>query len=442
MRRHYTVALWIVMSLIVSIANQAFAADLDNMSTDDMITYIRQLESENNDLKAQLGAAGTNLSLSESQSGTVASTDVQAADEKDVEFKKPESGESELKVNTLYQDSLSSGEDENWYLFNLSAPGYIYLTFGHDLIEDDSAFWRTTFCFSDKTEITWVDHTGRTTEDSSMKIGLPAGSYYMKVIPGYRYSEKNYTFSIHYSAASDWELEFNNEITQANIIPVNQEIHGTLHNGEDADWYQFSREKEGFIKLHFLHDYIEDGDSYWFITLYNQDKQELTSYDIPGNKVDSWTGSVGLPAGTGYIKVITHRDYSGADYSIMVQDTPSEEWEKEFNDSYDTATPYTLGNYMNGSICRTNDKDWYKVNIEQSGLLILSFHNEYIENGANYWRAVIFDPTMNEMASYHFSGDAVDTSTEPIEFPAGDCYIKVECSSDYSNADYSFSLHG
>ena len=60
MRRHYTVALWIVMSLIVSIVNQAFAADLDNMSTDDMITYIRQLESENNDLKAQLGAAGTN----------------------------------------------------------------------------------------------------------------------------------------------------------------------------------------------------------------------------------------------------------------------------------------------------------------------------------------------------------------------------------------------
>ena len=100
MRRHYTVALWIVMSLIVSIVNQAFAADLDNMSTDDMITYIRQLESENNDLKAQLGAAGTNPSLSESQSGTVASTDVQAADEKDVEFKKPESGESELKVNT------------------------------------------------------------------------------------------------------------------------------------------------------------------------------------------------------------------------------------------------------------------------------------------------------------------------------------------------------
>lgn len=441
MRRHYTVALWIVMSLIVSIANQAFAADLDNMSTDDMITYIRQLESENNDLKAQLGAAGTNPSLSESQSSTVASTDVQVADEKDVEFKKPESGESELKVNTLYQDSLSSGEDENWYLFNLSAPGYIYLTFGHDLIEDDSAFWRTTFCFSDKTEITWVDHTGRTTEDSSMKIGLPAGSYYMKVIPWYGYSEKNYTFSIHYSAASDWELEFNNEITQANIIPVNQEIHGTLYNGEDADWYRFSREKEGFIKLHFLHDYIEDGGKYWLITLYNQDMQELTSYNIQGNKVDSWTGSVGLPAGTGYIKVNRNGGYSGADYTIMVQDTPSEEWEKEFNDSYDTAMPYTLGNTMNGSICRDNDRDWFKVNIEQPGLLILSFHNEYIEGGGNYWSATVFDPSMNEMASYTFSGDAVDTSTEPIEYPAGDCYIKVE-KYYYSNADYSFSIHG
>ena len=352
------------------------------------------------------------------------------------EFNDSYSTADAINVNSYYYGSMRNDNDADWYKFSLSNAGSVSLSFAHNYIESSSTYWKIDLYNSSQSYLVTYDFYGNVTSDTTGKIGLPAGTYYLKIYD-YRYSNINYNFKINYSSSSYWEKEFNDSYSTADTINVNTKYYGTTRHDNDVDWYKFSISKSGPVSLTFSHDYIESGSTYWKVELYNSSQSYLVTYSFYGNTTSATTGKIGLPAGTYYLKIYDYY-YSDMDYNINVNYFSSTAWEKEFNDSYSTAENISLNVTRYGTMRHDNDVDWYKFKLTSSGMQMLYFNHDYIASGRTYWKLYLYDSSMAQIAEYSYYGDTT-SSKERLNLSAGTYYIKIT-DYDYSDATYNFKI--
>ena len=227
---------------------------------------------------------------------------------------------SVISVNATYTGSIMKYSDVDWYKFKISSPGYISLKFGHDYVEESGNYWEAYLYNPEMNCLNYYYYQGNNTSATGENIGVPAGTYYIKVQKGGSgYKEVNYNVKINYTASSVWEKEFNDDYNSANTISINKTYYGSIMKYSDVDWYKFKVSKTDSVSLKFTHKYMESNGYYWCVDLYNSSFSKLKTYDLRGTDSSKTMPKIRLSSGTYYLKVAKDGSgYFSVDYTIKI----------------------------------------------------------------------------------------------------------------------------
>ncbi len=143
----------------------------------------------------------------------------------------------------------------------------------------------------------------------------------------------------------------------------------------DSDWYKFTLSSPAKVNVQFSFNRA-DADGEWDVYLYKYDGNgNYTQLDFEEVYVydGSYTfSSLGLPAGTYFVKVRGYNSACGRQYGVTPKCTYVSNWETEFNDEYTDADPLSMGTTRYG-VCRSYDNDWYKFVLNSSASVSVTF---------------------------------------------------------------------
>ena len=255
--------------------------------------------------------------------------------------------------------------------------------------------------------------------------------------------------------AANSESEPNNAYSTADKITLNNTITGRINNDNDQDFYKLTPNSNGYINIKFKHTYADKSFG-WNIYTYiyqNGAYTELSNTYIGICDNESIAlPSIGAKAGGVYfIKVerSSWRAYDtvGRNYTISTSFTASDNYEKELNDSYYTATKITLGQTYKGNINNNDDKDFYRISPNSSGNINIKFKHTTLDynNGWSVYTYIYKNGAYTELSNTSIGiSDNASISLPSIGAKAGGVYyIKVERSSwrasDTVGRDYKLS---
>ncbi len=351
-----------------------------------------------------------------------------------------------ISVNTEITGSLGTSSDTDWYAFTLPKDGMVYLSFSHDQqILDSRSYWKTAFFTSDSSILDsttlWAGNT--TAEVSDCKVGLAAGTYYLRIQAEY-FSNDTYHFTVHFTASNVWEKERNNTIGTANVLPLNTQFSGTIMGSGDTDWYAFTLPKDGVVYLSFSHDQqILDSRSYWKTAFFTSDSSILGSTTLwAGNTTAEVSDcKVGLAAGTYYLRIQAEY-FSNDTYHFTVHFTASNVWEKERNDEIGSANDLPLNTQFSGTIMGSGDADWYCFTLPVDDVVSIVFDHDYISSDSAYWKAAVYNMDGSMVGSWmNWKGNDPAGTFREVDLTAGTYYLCVRDSSYYSSAPYGISVN-
>ena len=356
-----------------------------------------------------------------------------------------------IKLNTAYDDSLLSSDDANWYIFTIESDGCVSVSFSREMFESTTNYWKLTIYHLEDNlkEISTSAFDGNHTVSSTEDVGLPAGTYYIAVehYP-YEFSDRPYTLSVNFVASNNWEKEFNNTFQTATEMNLNENYNGALASSEDTDWFSFTLLTDGYVTLDFGVESFNDSTKYWKETVYcihNDTLEEISSSAFDGKRSIFSTEDIGLPAGKYYIAV-EHYPYEFSDrtYTLTVRFTNSDNWEKELNNTFQTASEMNLNESYNASLSSSNDTDWFSFTVPEDGFIAVDFERDVFDDSIKYWKSTIYriDESMDEMASWEYDGNHIKSTSPEIGLPTGKYYIKIErYPYNYSSKTYTLTVN-
>lgn len=349
-----------------------------------------------------------------------------------------------ISVNTTVNGSLPTSSTENYYKFTLPRAGYIYVEFNHGYVDRDSDFWNFSIYNGSYEYITDRSSNGKKLTTTYHSVGLAAGTYYIKINPGYYWSDISYNFVVHFVASNSWEKEKNDSFESANVFGTNIAVCGSIQESNDLDFYKFEVPQDGMAYIEFNHEYVDSDWDFWNIRIYNQDFEELMSRNASGKKLNRIYGKLGIPAGTYYIRIMEIRSWqvywSEASYNFIFHTEASNAWEKERNESFQTANALAVNSNVNGSIREDSDKDFYRFEISQAGYVNFDFGHTYVDSDRNYWNITIFNGSYEELISRDADGKTLNRSYAVVGVPAGIYYVRVT-KSYWSDAAYNLKVN-
>ena len=234
-----------------------------------------------------------------------------------------------------------------------------------------------------------------------------------------------------------------NSPTNATKININQTYTDKISTSSEKDYFKFTLDNDSKISIDFSHDYIDNTNAFWRLYLYNSNDTEIYEYfRIPGDKRKISTCNIGLPKGDYYIKIVCGDLYNSMNYSLMVNATTTDNWEKEFNSGYGNGTKMAVNKDYYGSLMSSSDKDFYNFTLQSNSKISIDFGHDYIDNTNALWRLYLYNSNDTEIYEYfRIPGNKRKISTCNIGLPKGDYYIKIVCGDLYTGIDYSLKVN-
>lgn len=350
-------------------------------------------------------------------------------------------GAKSISVNTAVNGSLPTSGTVNYYKFTLPRAGYVYMEFNHGYVDRDSNFWNFSIYDGSYEYIMDRNSNGKKLSTTYSSVGLAAGTYYVKISSCYYWSDISYNFIVHSNLADNWEKEKNETFETANAFGTNMTINGSIRQDNDIDFYKFEVPQDGVAYVEFNHDYVDSGSDLWNIKIYNQEFEELMSRNSEGKKLGKAFAEIGLGAGTYYIKISSCYYWSDASYNFIFHSTQSNNWEKEKNESFQTANALSANSLINGSIRESGDKDFYKIEISQQGYVNFDFGHTYVDSDTDFWNIKLYNGSYEELTSRNSNGKTLNRSYVMIGIPAGTYYVKVTSCYYWSDASYNLKVN-
>lgn len=230
-------------------------------------------------------------------------------------------------------------------------------------------------------------------------------------------------------------------LDSARSIALNSSVIGSLESSYSAQWYKITLTSPGKVNFEFSHPYIESGNTYWTIQFYGKEMQEREKIEAKGNVVKCESSSLGLAAGTYYIKVSNGYYFSEDSYTLKVSYTSSNVWEKEPNDTYQTATPISTNTTWYGAMTYNYSADWYTFDLNSSGYMELEFNHSYSESGSVYWTLEVYNPDFKVVDTIEVKGNSPITKDVKIGLSKGKYYLKIYSNYSHDWGDYNFKVN-
>ncbi len=341
------------------------------------------------------------------------------------------------QVNKTYYGNLLYEYDDDWYKFTLPYDGVVHFNFAHDYVDNSAYFW-SAYLYNEHIDNeyrdyiqSWIYKGTTTSNEKESGIGLPAGTYYIKIETANdsNYTDANYRFKLNFTKDSWWEKEINDDRNCADTRQVNKTYYGNLLNQYDEDWYKFTIPKDGKISFSFTHDYVDNSVYFWSAHIYNVNADYIDGWSYRGTTTKTVkSNNLGLPAGTYYVNIETANEsnYTDKNYRFKLNYSATTLWEKEFNDSEDSADKLTLNKYTYGSINYEYDEDYYKITLTKSAKYVMNFVHDYVDTSKSVWKVSLLDSNKSVVDYMNCKGTKTDViKSKAIYLPKGTYYLKV-----------------
>ncbi len=241
------------------------------------------------------------------------------------------------------------------------------------------------------------------------------------------------------------EIESNDTLTSATVITLNSNVIGSLSKSSDKDYYVFNLDKPGFIQYAFNHDFVDSSNNYWTLSLISSGNKEIYSEKFIGNATQEEYGTkIGLDAGIYYVLIQNaNYNHSAVEYSLNVNFTSDNNWEREFNNTIVTADDIKLDAAVNGTIINSSDVDWYSFTVPDDGVIWITFGHEFVNSASNYWKTTFYTEANKSVISYKWTGNTLsDCEGSKLGLPAGKYYVKCEYTNyNLSSMPYHFTIN-
>jgi hypothetical protein len=328
-----------------------------------------------------------------------------------------------IKVNDVYRGILKDYYDKDYYKFSLNQPGLVTFSLPNKSQSGD----RIKISIVDKNGNTRADLVNDPTSAYDMvknSVGLAAGDYFVKVAGYDSVENEPYSFTLSFKPGNTYEQEPNENLAEATLINVNNTIEGVIESYySDEDYYKIILKKPGKLSFTMPNDGPDKT-----ISILTKDHDTLAYlYTDNTSAYDSYTASVGLPAGEFYIKVVGYESQENSPYQVKLTFKEGLNYEQEFNNTLKTANPIKLNSKIEGFIQDDyDDYDYYKITLPQPTKVKVLLSNT---GDSKYVR--IYDKDNNELTSFW-----TDPSTDydgyytEIGLNKGEYYIRVAGSRD------------
>ena len=354
---------------------------------------------------------------------------------------------TKINVNQNYTDNIADGDENDYFRFTLSSDSKVSFSFSHNYIGHGESYWYLHLYKDNNSydEVYSCGFAGNEKTTKTLNLGLPKGTYYIKITNDWYYTTTiDYTVRVNADTVDNWEKEFNDEFDSADKISLNKNYNGAIQDGNDYDFYRFTLSSDSKVSFSFSHNYIGHGESYWYLHLYkdNNSYDEVYSCGFAGNEKTTKTLNLGLPKGTYYIKITNDWYYTTTiDYTVRVNADTVDNWEKEFNDEFDSADKISLNKNYYGALSESDDKDFYKFSLSSSAALILTFNHPFIDSDSDYWTIKLYkdNNTNEEIQSINYQGNKTVNSYK-LTLSRGTYYLRVSDNWYHSSNDYTVSV--
>ncbi|MCL2513602.1 MAG: hypothetical protein FWF08_06845 [Oscillospiraceae bacterium] len=311
------------------------------------------------------------------------------------------SGPLKINVNTAVKGKLSGAGDEKWYMFDVPKRGCVRLGFSHSTpLGSTSAGWKITLYDGyavggadgavyrelDSFKSFYTD----TSDAKGAFTGVLAGRYYVSVKCEGSFFADDYTLTAGFEARNDFEAECNDGMTRYNKINLNKKIYGTTANkeGGDVDFFMFETFENGTAEIVFEHGFVQkSGPVGWIIELWDINKNNYYICRSTHGDTLNKSGPIGLPPGVYFVSVKS-QVISTAVYSLTVNFNKRADFEKEPNDTMETASALPLNAVISGTLSARGgkpDKDYFKIELARRGHLTLKFAHESFADTKKGW---------------------------------------------------------
>lgn len=198
-------------------------------------------------------------------------------------------------------------------------------------------------------------------------------------------------------AATLNEKESNDSISDAMLVDFGNTINARLNGSLDIDYYKFISNEDGKININF--NSLETNTSAhgeYLIAVMSQNQEEFAMKSVKVTDTSTVViPFIGAKAGNYYYMVISPGPNfaSGHDYKLRVSFTKGKFYEKEYNDTEESAGKLILANNyvgtigsdsLNGDSWGVDDCDYYYIKAPAKGTMTINFKHKKRTGTYNY----------------------------------------------------------
>lgn len=353
--------------------------------------------------------------------------------------------------------SLYGVSDSDYYGFQTTKDGYIVINLQHSKVTgwQNKAIYAVTVCDTSGNSIYEMTSKAEDESTDSIKLGLSAGKYYIKVAGQNAYYDGNYVIKTTFKACSTWEHESNDTYDTANTAVSGTTYSGDIRTYSDVDYFKTSLSANGYINVKLTHPVVsgqETTNMFVLSVIRKVDKDQYTEVyttKIRGGDTSISTPNLGLPKGEYYIKIAGTGNTTGTllsgtsypvNYDVCIKVKTASDREVESNDSAATANTVKNGKTYYGSTSSSSDKDYYKIKMSKAGYLQIKFGHKNSQSTASCYNVVLYNKDNSEIYKFTNTGTETSYTSCKLGLDAGEYYVCVSQASTLYTGDYTICL--
>lgn len=353
--------------------------------------------------------------------------------------------------------SLYGVSDSDYYGFQTTKDGYIVINLQHSKVtgRQNKAIYAVTVCDTSGNSIYEMTSKAEDESTDSIKLGLSAGKYYIKVAGQNAYYGGNYVIKTTFKACSTWEHESNDTYDTANTAVSGTTYSGDIRTYSDVDYFKTSLSANGYINVKLTHPVVsgqETTNMFVLSVIRKVDKDQYTEVyttKIRGGDTSISTPNLGLPKGEYYIKIAGTGNTTGTllsgtsypvNYDVCIKVKTASDREVESNDSAATANTVKNGKTYYGSTSSSSDKDYYKIKMSKAGYLQIKFGHKNSQSTASCYNVVLYNKDNSEIYKFTNTGTETSYTSCKLGLDAGEYYVCVSQASTLYTGDYTICL--
>ena len=342
-----------------------------------------------------------------------------------------------MELNTGYSGTLSDAQDVDYFAFTLDTAGAVNVTFG--ISGNGSRTTTHTLAViraADGGRLSAISVPGNAQLTETGNLYLSSGAYLVQVAKGSAFTNDAYILTVNVDQNGCMESEPNNTSETANAVPVNEDIHASIGQEGDIDYYIFTLDGAAVVQPRFTFAPTDSASKTYVLTILDSDRHVLNEVNIGGKESAKVIAPIVLAAGT-YTAKIENPRFIRQDYTLRLVSMAVDCAEEEPNDSAALATALTVGQARTGVLTTDADVDYYRISFAEPATVALRFSFAQ-STGKNIAFVLTVEQNGKTQWTANIKGDSGGMEQQ-LQFPAGEYYIRVKPSA-WLGAVYTLTL--